>query len=95
MIEAFEQAQAAIAPIYDAGDIVADPQFQALGTIHRIDDPDLGEMLMQGPLFRLSADEPVIAFTGRAPAADTDHVLAELGYPAEEIARMRENGAIR
>ncbi len=95
VIEAFEQAQAAIAPIYDAGDIVADPQFQALGTIHRIDDPDLGEMLMQGPLFRLSADEPVIAFTGRAPAADTDHVLAELGYPAEEIARMRENGAIR
>ena len=95
VIEAFEQAQAAVAPIYDAGDIVADPQFQALGTIHRIDDPDLGEMLMQGPLFRLSADEPVIAFTGRAPAADTDHVLAELGYPAEEIARMRENGAIR
>ena len=95
VIEAFEQAQAAIAPIYDAGDIVADPQFQALGTIHRIDDPDLGEMLMQGPLFRLSADEPVIAFTGRAPAADTDQVLAELGYSAEEIAGMRESGAIR
>ena len=95
VIEAFEQAQAAVAPIYDAGDIVADPQFQALGTIHRIDDPDLGEMLMQGPLFRLSADEPVIAFTGRAPAADTDQVLAELGYSAEEIAGMRESGAIR
>ncbi len=94
VIAAFERAQAAIAPVYDARDIVADPQFRALGTIHEIDDPDLGTMLMQGPLFRLSDDEPVIAFTGRAPGADTDAVLAELGFSADETARMREEGAV-
>jgi crotonobetainyl-CoA:carnitine CoA-transferase CaiB-like acyl-CoA transferase len=94
VIAAFEAAEAAIAPVYDAADIVADPQFQALGTIRRVDDPDLGEIAMQGPLFRLSDDEPVLAFTGRAPGADTDEVLAELGYTAEEIRGMRDAGAV-
>ena len=94
VVDAFEKAQAAIAPIYDAHDIVADPQFAALGTIHGIHDPDLGEMKMQGPLFRLSADEPVIAFTGRAPGADTDAVLSELGCSGERIGELRAEGAI-
>lgn len=94
VIAAFEEAQAAIAPIYDAEDIVADPQFQALGTVHRIHDDDLGEIAMQGPLFRLSNDDPVIAHTGRAHGADTDAVLAELGYSDEERSQLRARGAI-
>jgi crotonobetainyl-CoA:carnitine CoA-transferase CaiB-like acyl-CoA transferase len=94
VIEAFDDAQAAIAPIYDARDIMADPQFQALGTIHTIVDENLGELRMQGPLFRLSADEPVIAFTGRPPGADTDAVLAELGYAPDEIDALRMDGSI-
>ena len=94
VIAAFEAAQAAVAPVYDARDIVADPQFNALGTIHRIHDDDLGDMAMQGPLFRLSRDEATIAHTGRAHGADTDAVLAELGFSADDIARMRAEGAI-
>jgi len=94
VIAAFEAAQAAVAPVYDARDIVTDPQFNALGTIHRIHDDDLGDMAMQGPLFRLSRDEATIAHTGRAHGADTDAVLAELGFSADDIARMRAEGAI-
>lgn len=94
VLEAFERAHAAVAPIYDASDIVADPQFLALGTIHTIHDEDFGEMRMQGPLFRLSDDEPVIAFTGRAPGADTEVVLGELGYTAADIDQLRADGAI-
>ena len=94
VIAAFEAAQAAASPIYDASDIVADPQFQALGTIHRIADPELGEIAMQGPLFRLSEHPAVIAYTGRAPGADTDAVLCELGFTADQIAGFRESGEI-
>lgn len=94
VIAAFEEAQAAVAPIYDAADIVADPQFQALGTLHRIDDPELGSMLMQGPLFRLSDSDAVIAHTGRTHGADTDAVLRELGFDEAAIAGLREEGAI-
>ena len=94
VVAAFEAAQAAVAPIYDAQDIMADPQFEALGTIHRIHDDDLGDIAMQGPLFRLSRDEPVIAFTGRAPGADTDAVLGGLGYSDADIAALRAGGAV-
>ncbi|WP_127128488.1 CaiB/BaiF CoA-transferase family protein [Georgenia sp. SYP-B2076] len=94
VVAAFEKAQAAAAPIYDAEDIVADPQFQALGTIHDIEDPELGPMKMQGPLFRLSGHDGVIAFTGRPHGADTDTVLGELGFSAEEIAALRSEDAI-
>ena len=93
VVAEFERVHAAVAPIYDAADIVADPQFQALGTIHRITDPVLGEMAMQGPLFRMSEGEARIEWTGRAPGADTDAVLTELGYSAEQIAAMRTAGA--
>lgn len=93
VIAAFEEAQAAIAPIYDASDIASDPQFEALGTIRTLSDPNLGEVAMQGPLFRLSRDEDVIAFTGRAPGADTESVLTELGYSSDEIAAIRAAGS--
>lgn len=94
VIAAFEAADAAVAPIYDPSDIVSDPQFNALGTIHRIHDADLGEMAMQGPLFRLSRDDATITFTGRAHGADTDAVLVELGYSDDELKALREKGSI-
>jgi crotonobetainyl-CoA:carnitine CoA-transferase CaiB-like acyl-CoA transferase len=94
VVAAFEAAQAAVAPVYDARDIVEDPQFRALGTIHEIEDPELGPMLMQGPLFRLSGNDGVIQFTGRPHGADTDEVLGELGFSAERVAELREEGAV-
>lgn len=93
VVAAFEEAQAAVAPIYTAEDIAVDPQLQALGTIRRMADPDLGEIAVQGPLFRLSEADPVLAFTGRGHGADTDEVLAELGYDDAAIARLHEDGA--
>ncbi|MFI9489709.1 CaiB/BaiF CoA transferase family protein [Promicromonospora sp. NPDC052451] len=94
VVAAFEEAQAAVAPVYDARDIVADPQFRALGTIHEIEDPELGPMLMQGPLFRLSENDGVIGFTGRPHGADTDEVLGELGFSPARVAALRAEGAI-
>ena len=94
VVAQFEAAQAAVAPIYDAADIAADPQYEALGTIITMPDPDLGEVAMQGPLFRLSDGVPPVRFTGRAPGANTDEVLAELGFSPEEIVLMHQEGSI-
>ena len=42
VLAAFEAAEAAIAPIYDARDILADPQLAAIGAIADVDDAELG-----------------------------------------------------
>lgn len=94
VVEAFEEAQAAVAPVYDASDVVADPQLAALGTVVTMDDDDLGPVAMQNVLFRMSATPGEVRWTGRAHGADTDEVLGELGYTATEIAELRGAGAV-
>ncbi|GAA4213450.1 CaiB/BaiF CoA transferase family protein [Actinocatenispora rupis] len=94
VVAAFEAAQAAVAPIYDASDIATDPQYAALGTVVTVDDADLGPVAMQNILFRLSDTPGAVRFPGRAPGADTDTVLAELGYAVDEVAALRAEGAV-
>ena len=94
VIEEFTRAQAAIAPIYTAADIVAEEQFAAIGAIRRVEDPDLGPLLMAGGLFRSTEGDAEIAFTGRPPGADTDAVLGELGLTGDDLTALRTQGAV-
>ncbi|SDS33343.1 CaiB/BaiF CoA-transferase family protein [Jiangella sp. DSM 45060] len=94
VVAEFEAAEAAVAPVYDASDIVADPQLDALGTVLRLPDDDLGEVAMQNVLFRLSETPGTVRWTGRAHGADTSAVLAELGYSADDIASLRAEGVV-
>jgi crotonobetainyl-CoA:carnitine CoA-transferase CaiB-like acyl-CoA transferase len=94
VIAAFEKAQAAVAAVYDVRDIVADPQFAALGTVSTVDDPELGAVRMQNVPFRMSATPGGIRFAGRPHGADTDHVLTGLGLSTEDIARLRADGVV-
>jgi formyl-CoA transferase len=94
VVRAFEEAQAAVAPIYDVRDVIADPQFQALGSLVRVPDPDLGSVLMQNVLFRLSETPGEIATAGPRHGQHTDEVLGELGYDADLVAELREKGAL-
>ncbi|WP_328477656.1 CoA transferase [Actinoplanes sp. NBC_00393] len=91
---AFEQAQAAIAPVYDIADVFADPQFTARDSVTTAHDPTLGPVRMPGPLYRMSRTPGRIRWTGRPHGADTDDVLADLGYDADERAALRAEGAI-
>ncbi|MFF6801543.1 CoA transferase [Streptomyces sp. NPDC012616] len=94
VLAAFEKAEAAIAPVQDVRDVLADPQYQALDTVTAVDDPELGRIRMQNVLFRLSATPGAIRWAGRPHGADTDAVLTELGLTADELSTLREAGTL-
>ncbi|MEU7643960.1 CaiB/BaiF CoA transferase family protein [Streptomyces huasconensis] len=94
VIEAFEKAQAAVAPIQDVRDVMTDPQYAALGTLTTVEDPELGPLRMQNVLFRLSETPGAIGWPGRPHGADTDAVLTELGLTEREITTLRKEGAL-
>jgi formyl-CoA transferase len=94
VVRAFEEAHAAVAPIYDVRDVMADPQFAALGSLVRVPDPELGSVLMQNVLFRLSETPGEIRSAGPSIGQHTEEVLGELGIGPDEVAELRQKGAV-
>jgi crotonobetainyl-CoA:carnitine CoA-transferase CaiB-like acyl-CoA transferase len=94
VIEAFERAEAAIAPVYDASDIVRDPHLRDTKAIVDVPDAELGNVLMTNVVARLSGTPGEIRWAGRPHGADTAEVLAELGVDEERLARLRGEGAV-
>ncbi|WP_438315085.1 CaiB/BaiF CoA transferase family protein [Streptomyces sp. HUAS TT3] len=94
VVAAFEEAEAAIARVYDVRDVLADPQFAALDSVTEVEDPELGPLRMQNVLFRLSETPGGIRWAGRPHGADTDAVLTELGLTGAEISALRMEGAL-
>lgn len=94
VIRAFEQAQAAVAPIYDVADVMNDPQYAALQSIVALPDPELGHIKMQNVLFRLSETPGSIRWTGRQLGENNAQVYGELGLTAEQLAALREQNVI-
>lgn len=94
VVAGFEKAQAAISRVYDVRGVLADPQYQALGTVQTVDDDELGPVRMQNVLFRLSETPGEIRWAGRRHGADTDEVLAKVGVTREQLAALREAGVV-
>jgi crotonobetainyl-CoA:carnitine CoA-transferase CaiB-like acyl-CoA transferase len=94
VLAAFEAAEAAIAPIYDASDLLEDPQLAAIDAIVSIDDADLGPIKMTNMISRLSDTPGGIERAGAAQGADTAEVLAEIGIDGAELERLRAAGVV-
>ncbi|GAB1513484.1 CaiB/BaiF CoA transferase family protein [Actinophytocola sp. KF-1] len=94
VVAEFEKAQAAISRVYDVRGVMADPQYQALGTVQTVDDDELGPVKMQNVLFRMSETPGGIRWPGRPHGADTDEVLAKVGVTREQLAALREAGIV-
>jgi crotonobetainyl-CoA:carnitine CoA-transferase CaiB-like acyl-CoA transferase len=95
VIKAFEEAQAAVSPIYDISEVFTDPQYAALDTITAVEDPVLGPVRMQNVLYRLSDTPGRIRWTGRPHGADTREVLAELlGLTDDDLDGLAADGTV-
>lgn len=94
VLAAFEQAEAAIAPVYDVRGVLSDPQYRALGTVQSIEDDELGPIKMQNVLFRLSKTPGSIRWPGRKHGRNTDEVLADIGVSVTQLQQLRDEGIV-
>jgi crotonobetainyl-CoA:carnitine CoA-transferase CaiB-like acyl-CoA transferase len=94
VIRAFEEAQAAVAPIYDVADVMRDPQYAALESIISVPDEDLGQVKMQNVLFRMLGTPGKVRWSGRRLGQDNDALYGELGVSPERLAELRAAGVV-
>jgi crotonobetainyl-CoA:carnitine CoA-transferase CaiB-like acyl-CoA transferase len=89
-----EQADVPFAPIYTLDEVVEDPQAKHLGVVQTATHPERGEV--KSLCYPVSLSDTPLG-PPRAPATlgeHTDRILAEAGYTASEIERLRASGAL-
>ena len=67
---------------------------RARGMVVGVDQPGAGEVRLVGPPVKLSRTPARPAAGAPALGADTDAVLAEAGFGADEIAALKASGAV-
>ena len=81
-------------PVYSIADAMADAHFREREIIVDVEDAELGKLPMHNILPRLSETPGVWQKPAPGLGEHTDVVLAEAGLSAEEIALLREDGAV-
>ncbi len=76
------------ARLLDFGDVFAHPQYAANDSVDVADHPQLGAMRRVKPPARFGGQRLAPASDSPEHGANTDEVLRELGYSANEIASM-------
>jgi crotonobetainyl-CoA:carnitine CoA-transferase CaiB-like acyl-CoA transferase len=95
VVRAFEDAGAALAPIYDVEQLMNDPQVIARDAITTVPDEDLGTLRMQNLMFRLGTTPGRIRHPGRRLGQDNDEVYGELlALTGDKLDRLRQDGVI-
>jgi formyl-CoA transferase len=96
VLERFEQAQAAIGPVYNIAEFMEDPQANSRESIVSVDDPDLGKIRMQNTFPLMSQTPGKIRFTGPTEMGAHNHAvyIERLGMSEEDVERLRQEGII-
>ncbi|MGH3747619.1 MAG: CaiB/BaiF CoA transferase family protein, partial [Micromonosporaceae bacterium] len=95
VLDAFDQADLAAAPVFDVADLLDDPHVIATDLITSVPDPELGQVRMQNVLFGLSDTPGEIRFTGRRAYQDSDQIfLEELKLDPQRIRELKGRGVL-
>lgn len=90
---AFEEGDAAIAPVYSVADTFTDPQYRARNTITIVPHPDLGDVRVPDVFPRMSRTPGRIRHLGgRLGEANAEVYVDELGYSPSELRRWHADG---
>lgn len=93
-VDRLDAAGAPAAQVNMPEEMVDDPQVQALGIMVDLEHPITGPETMVGPPFDMSATPTKAQGSSPPLDGDTDEVLAQYGYSAEQIAALRSSGAV-
>jgi crotonobetainyl-CoA:carnitine CoA-transferase CaiB-like acyl-CoA transferase len=94
VVREFEAAGAAVAPIYDVADVMADPQVKALEAITTVEDEELGPIKMQNVMFRMLRTPGRIRWTGRRLGQDNELIYGRLGIGSDRLDELKVAGVI-
>ena len=89
----FQEAGAAGVRVLTMADVFEDPHYQSRGTLLEVEDETLGVVHMAAPVPRMSVTPPRVTHVGPPLGHDTEDVLREVGYDADDIERGRDEGA--
>lgn len=96
VLEILESHAVPIAPVYDIGQIMEDPQYKARNTLLSIEDEDLGTMKMTNIAPKFSRTPGHIRHTGRTGIGyDTLEILRSIGMSDSEIEELRQKQVIK
>jgi crotonobetainyl-CoA:carnitine CoA-transferase CaiB-like acyl-CoA transferase len=93
-VERFDRVGIPSGPINLVSEALASPQTRAQEMVVESEHSVAGPIRTLGLPIEMSATPASIRFEPPALGADTDAVLAELGYTDEEIAALRETGVV-
>jgi formyl-CoA transferase len=80
--------------VFSVPDIMSDPQYEAIGSIATVPDPELGPVRMANTPFRLSDTPTSIRWTGPALGAHNALVYGRLGLSAAELQALAADGVV-
>jgi len=95
LLALLEAAGVPATPVNRVDQVMDDPQTQARDLIWRVAHSRLGEIPMLGPAVKFSRMSPGPRQGAPLHGEHSDAILAELGYSAGDVARLRERKAIR
>jgi formyl-CoA transferase len=94
-IEVMARLEVVASPIYTVEDILADPTYAENGNIVSVEDPDLGEVRMQGVVPRLTNHPGEVWRTAPALGEDNERVYSGyLGLGDDKVAELKRSGTI-
>lgn len=94
-VDLFNEAGVPAGPIHTIDKVFADPQIQHLGMQRGVDSPPIGRRIdLVGQPIKLSRTPSEIVSHPPDPGEQTDEILAEYGYTAEQISDLRARNVI-